>query len=261
MHYLVIDRKDTIARFHALMESSDQFVVMRILGSAKMGKTHLVSKVFPKIAREQYGAMCAVIDLRNPQQSVSDHLLIAHDLLGGDATFPEYAAANLQWMSRPLVDVHKVVAVLSRLSFSGRDTVEEARRHESLLSSKFVTDLARLNPKPVVLLFDAVNDASEEARNWLLNIFLVQLSRLPHVRVVLSGRTIPEPAGSYATCCDSFELLPVTEEEAYVEFCQARQFDLSDQSIRDFARAVRYAPGLFVDWVEPVFGVKGVQSV
>ena len=261
MHHNIIDRRDAIAHFHELMGSSSQFHVMRLLGNAKMGKTHLVSKVFPSIAREEYGAVCELIDLRNSQQTVSDYLHIAHDLLGGDFAFPEYAAAYHQWLNRPRVEVHGLTGILSKINVFGRDAAEEARQHERQLSSKFVTDLTRLNQKTVVLLFDAVNDASEETRNWLVDTFLVQLSRLSHVRVVLSGRMIPEPSGTYATCCDSLELLPVTEERAYVEFCRSHHFDLAEQSICDIARVLKYAPGLFVDYVASTFAVQGVRNV
>lgn len=257
---IVIDRRDAIAHFHALLRGEDDMRVMRMVGDAKMGKTHLMSRVFPHVAGAEYQADCAHLDMRNAQQSVADYLHILHDALGGDRNFPTYAAAYEEWLNRPRAQVKGLSALLSSIKIDARDAAEDARREQRVLTSRFVEDLTRLNGRAIIFLFDAVNDANEEARTWLCDTFLVQLARLGHVRAVVSGRTVPEPYGSYAVCCDSFELKPVMDEQEYITFCQKRQIALDEQSIRNFARAVRYAPGQFVDLVEPVFGRGGAYG-
>ena len=121
------------------------------------------------------------------------------------------------------------------------------------LVGQFVADLGCSTDAPIVLFFDSVNEASSTVCDWLMDTLLVQLSRLRHVRVVVAGRTLPEASGSYATICCSHQLTPVEEDEVFIIYCQLVGADLIEQSIRDFARAFDYKPGLFVDYVFPKF--------
>ena len=120
------------------------------------------------------------------------------------------------------------------------------------LTSRFINDIRNLNLSSLLLLFDAVDNANDSTRDWLINTFLVQISHLDNVRIVLAGRQVPEPPGSYSEICHTYELLPIQDDQAYIAYCREIGLSgetLSDQSIRDIAKVLDYNPGLFCDRV------------
>jgi hypothetical protein len=247
----LINRQDAKDLFCQFMQPESEFRVLRLLGAAKMGKSHLVTKVFPALARQTYPYQvpCAVLDLRNQTQTVPDILHAACSLLRDNAPFSAYHAAHQEWLNRPKVEVKGLQAILSSLTIRAEEEGAESRRWSRHLTTQFVTDLRDLAHRPVVLLFDAVEGANESTQDWLMDTLLVQLAPLSHLRVVVAGRSVPEVRGSYAALSRSFELLPVREEGEYIAYCRQLGAELAEQSIRDFALAVNYTPGLFADLV------------
>ena len=233
-----------------MQPNSDQRV-LRLMGQAKLGKSHLLMKVFPGLA-QQAQATCrhAILDLRSQAQGIPDVLHSACGQLGDDG-FGGYLAEYKAWRNRPRIEASGLQALLSKISISTRDETDESRRVIPDLTLAFVNDLRRRPGQPVLLLFDAVDNASDATRTWLMDSLLVQLAALPHVRCVVAGRTLPDAAGGYAAFCGSYELKPVQEEDAYIHYCQQHGIVMVEQSIRDFARACGYVPGLFAELTEP----------
>jgi len=120
-----------------------------------------------------------------------------------------------------------------------------------------VADLRALSPSPILLLFDALDQAEKSLQDWLLNNLVAHLVPLPHLRLVLAGRTVPEPPGSCIPHTLHHQLSPVTDEAAYIAYCQSVQASLVEQSIRDFARATGYKPGFFADLIINYLGGEG----
>lgn len=247
-----IDRQEIINLFHQLMQPNSQLRLLHVLGNAKLGKTHLVTKVFPKLAREMYRSHYAVLDLRNQTQTITDILHAICGLLNPDIPFRAYNTAHQEWISRPKVNVVGLQALLSFVQVKSESEADDRRKMIRHLITQFVTDLRNITDTPLLLLFDQVDDANEITRSWLLDTLLVQLVPLAHLRVVVAGRSIPEPSSSYSANCQSYELQPVWEEEAYIEYCRQIGVDLEENTIRDFARAFDYKPGQFAD-VMPKF--------
>jgi hypothetical protein len=81
---------------------------------------------------------------------------------------------------------------------------------------------------------------------------LVQLAPLPHLRIVVAGRGVPEPHGSYAAFTRSYELQPVREIHEYISYCRQIGAALDEPSISTLALAFDYKPGAFAD-VMPKF--------
>jgi len=256
-----INREESIELFRRLMRPESDFRVLRLLGEAKLGKSHLVTKIFPSIARQDYRVPCAVLDLKSSAQTTSDILHTACSLLGSDLAFSGYYEAYQGWVGRPQLQLSGLQAILSvvRIQSSGEPSRGEKAAHH--LTARFVEDLRCQTGTLVLLLFDSVDSANEATKDWLMDTFLVQLSTLSHVRVVVAGRAVPEASGSYAAMCHSYQLLPIDDEEAYVTYCHEVDLQLAEQSIRDFARACDYRPGMFVDFVVPKFARRGSLSV
>ncbi|SRR6266566_6785304 len=252
MYHEMINTHEVVKLFHHFMMPSSRFQVLRLVGEAKMGKTHLLTKVFPIIAEQEYQAHYAVLDLRNQIHAVPDILHMACGQLG--ARYCEgYYAAHLAWTNRLKVGFERVLAIFSYLNVSNKDTIDEARHRDRYLTAQFVNDLGKLDDKLILLLFDSIDNANDSMQTWLMDMLMVQLTQSTHIRIVMAGRSLPEPHGSYAALCQSCKLLPVTEEEAYITFCQSLNITLAEQSIRDFAYACDYKPGIFVDFVSPKF--------
>jgi hypothetical protein len=217
-----------------------------------MGKSHLVTKVFPALARETYQAHCAVIDLRNQAQATTDLLHVICGLLGHNIPFPAYDAAYQEWLNRPRVEVRGLQAIFSSMRVSAGEEEAESRKWARHLTAQVAVDLREVSNAQVVLLFDALDGASESTRDWLMDMLLVRLAPLPHLRIVVAGRGVPEPPGSYAVFTRNYELQPVREIHEYISYCHQIGAALGEQSIRDLALVFDYVPGSFAD-VMPKF--------
>jgi len=257
MTHKTINREKSINLLRQLMQPTNDFRIVRLLGEAKLGKSHLLTKVFPSIARQDCGAHCAILDLRGGGQAIADVLYTACNLLSG-LIFQGYYDAYQEWVSQSRLQVSGLKAVFSLVQIRSAGEAGEIEKAACHLTSRFVGDLRCQIGTPVLLLFDAVDSAAETTKRWLMDTLLVQLSTLSHVRVVVAGRSVPEASGSYAAMCRSYQLLPVDDEEAYVAFCrEIGVVGLGEQSIRDMARVFDYKPGMFVDYVVPKFAHKG----
>jgi hypothetical protein len=184
-----------------------------------MGKSHLLTKVFPEIARQDYNARCAILDLRNPAHTVPDFLHSICGQLRGH-TYDYYYAAYQEWLNRPKkVGVQQLLALFSRISISVKDSISDLHERDLHLTMQFIRDLSKFRDKPVLLLFDSVSSATGCIQTWLMDTLLVQLSPLSHIRIVVAGRSLLEANSSYTAWCQSYRLSPVIEVEAYISYC------------------------------------------
>ena len=248
-----INQQDAVDLFCDLMRPDSDLRVLRLLGGPKLGKTHLVTKVFPSIAHIEYHARCAVITMRNQAQDAADILHALCGYLDGLEAFPAYKVAYQDMQNRARAQVSGVQAWFSRISMKVEGGADDPRKMGRELVPPFVADLRRVSHTPIVLLFDAVNDASSTMQEWLMDTLVGQLLPLLHVRIVVAGRSVPEPSGGSVACCHSYELTPVKEEEAYITYCHRLGIPLVEQSIKDIARVLDYKPGQFVDYVLPKY--------
>jgi hypothetical protein len=242
-----INHQPVIELFIELMQLNSEARALRLLGDGNLGKTHFVKTIFPGIARQQYHARCAVVDLIGGRGPIA----VLHDIcgqIGGEKAFPKFHAAYRKWQNRP---ASRLQPFLSIFQTHLEQEASEDARWTNRLSTEFAADLAYLRDANIVLLFDVVDAANPNTRQWLIDTLLAQVLPLSHLRAVLGGRTMPEAPGSYATLCCSYELQPVTDEEAYISFCREIGVDLVEQKIRETARACEYKPGNFVGLVAP----------
>lgn len=247
-----INTDEAIDLFHQIMQSPNKIRILRLVGDAKMGKSHLLTKIFPALVQQQYHARCAVLDLRNRMFTIPDILNMACNLLDVK-NFDGFYAAHREWSNRLHVKAEKVYAIASSLKIIGGGGSDEAQARDRELTTQFVKDLVKINDRSLLLLFDSVNEATESMQMWLMDTFLVSVSQLPHVRVIIAGRTLPGANGTYTLLCKSHRLQAITEVEEYITYCQKLNATLGEQSIRDFAYACDYIPGMFVDLVYPKF--------
>ena len=97
MHHPTINGEEILDLFHQLMQPNSPQRVLRLMGQAKLGKSHLLTKVFPGMARQEQ-ATCrhAILDLRSQAQGIPD---VLHSACGqlGDEGFGGYLAEYKTW--------------------------------------------------------------------------------------------------------------------------------------------------------------------
>lgn len=246
MMHQTIDTVEAINRFHELMKPKSDYRVMRLVGNGKMGKSHLLTRVYPYLAQQDYHARWAILDLSYRFHVVPDIFDQACSQMG-EEHFISYYAADREWSNRPKVEVKNLHAKLARIGISAKDSIEDARDRDRHLTIQFVKDVSKLNDVPLLLLFDSVDNINEALRIWLIEMLLVKLVRVDHVRIVIAGRFLPEAHSSYKLFCRDYQLVPVTEIEAYFAYCQKVCPTLSEEVVRTLAKAFDYNPGLFVE--------------
>src|SRR5215216_5999463 len=168
MHIPTIDREEAIIHFRQLLELESPLRILRLVGAPKMGKTHLLTKVFRRIA-EQQAAHCTVIDLRNPQQTITTHL---HNTCSqiGYCHFPTFDRAYTEWLNRPQIQITGLRAIFA--NFSVRASSESFNTDHVIphLTRCFVSDLQKLNARIVVLIFDQMDNVAPETQAWLMEV-------------------------------------------------------------------------------------------
>jgi hypothetical protein len=169
----MIDREEAVAHFRALIDPVTPLRVLRLLGTAKMGKTHLLTRVFPALA-QQYGIRCAVLDLRNTQQTIIAHLCNACVQLGWDR-FPTFDQFYTTWSIQPQIQVRGLQAMWSIISLQSRGREDDTIRVIPHLTRCFVDDLRQIDCPQLVFIFDQVDDATLETQTWLMDTFLGQV--------------------------------------------------------------------------------------
>jgi len=232
MSYKIINTTEAINIFCRLLQSDNKKRIFRITGNANMGKSHLLNRIFRPLAHDIYHMNCIMLDLRNPSHSIIDVLC----------------------MIRSQIDDHILDEDSWKLFFS-----TDRLPKNSLLTSHVVKELKKLD-KPVLFLIDSIESAKKTTSAWLTEVLLTTLvSSLNQVRIVMAGRLLPEVYGSCVELSipqppsPPYQLYPVEDEEAYIDYCKGVNARIVEQSIRDFAYACDYTPGIFATLIHAKF--------
>ena len=62
MQYETINTHEAMNLFRALMQRESEFRLLRLVGDANMGKSHLLTKVFPTLAPKEFQIRHATLD-------------------------------------------------------------------------------------------------------------------------------------------------------------------------------------------------------
>jgi hypothetical protein len=251
MYVPLIDREEVIELFHRFLNPFTTKRIIRLLGEPKMGKTHLLTKVFPTIAH-QHATRCIILDLRNPDQDITTHLNNACELLGY-TRFQTFKDLYQEWINQDQIQFTGLQSLASFITLWNQRSKAMTDRMRYRLTRCFVDDLRQLDDHPLVLIFDAVDNATDATKMWLMDNLLVQLYQLPHVRVIIGGRILPEACGTYAAACYNLKLQPVEKVEAYIHYCQEVNANLPEQAIPVLAKVLSYTPGIFAEAIEANF--------
>jgi hypothetical protein len=241
------------------MQPNSSIRVLRLLGAANMGKSHLISQVFPKLVREKYHANMAILDL-DPHNFIPTVPEILHMICSqlDPERFHRFCTAYEKCILPSGVEVQRSAAIFSNIIISAKEARLDMRNMDRYLTTEFFSDLRTSFKAPLVLLFDSVDCATEDIQAWLMKALLVSVSRLENVRVVVTGRSMPQAHKCYNDRCRDYKLQQVTEEEEYMAYCREIHAVIVEQSVRDLARFCNYTPGLFAEGVLTQFVPKKV---
>lgn len=246
-HLFTIDTHEAIGLFHQLMRSGTEhrLRILYLTGETFMGKSRLMKKVFPVMAKQDYHARCIMFDLRNPIQNIPEILHLACEQVGGENCRGYYKVLQ-EVMSHPKREETLPQILLNIASPPLSDTfMNDIALRNKRLTTQFLMDLSELQTRPIIFFFDTVDCANEDIQSWLIQTFLAKLSLLPHVRVVIADRILPEPPEDFRDFFQAHLLNQVKDEKEYVTYCQQRNVPLVQQSIRSLAHDCEYTPGLF----------------
>ncbi len=87
---------------------------------------------------------------------------------------------------------------------------------------RFISDLKNLCT-PLILVLDAYEQASEDAKRWMESHFLLRLKQTPAVTVIIAGQRIPvHESLSWNELTTEFELPPITKVKDWQNFVRIK---------------------------------------
>lgn len=248
MYPPMIDHDEAIAKFQQLLEPRTPYRFLRLFGEKDMGKTMLMTKVFPALARYKDAAP-VLIDMRSSQRPVDVMRAICHQL---DLTyFRNFDRSYIELLNIPDIQITRFTAIFASVKINNQPNDEDTIRYaQTLLTHNFIDDLRKWPGRTIVLLFDETDRACTTAQSWLLDTLLGYLllsQQYTHVRVVVAGRQLPPHTGSYDSICNNHTLRPVIEIEPYIRYCRAIGSTLTEDQILLLIKNSGYVLGVFAN--------------
>jgi len=242
---LLIDRKPAMNHFVNMLDGTSTKRVLRITGPEKMGKSRLLRE-YSRLSKEHWRAQCALSDLRSKLQGFDDILFNITQHIGS-VYFPNYRATQGE-RTQPRIEISRLSQLFSLLNINMAENKTSEEQHRRRITSAFMQDLHLMPPNiPVILLFDAYEEASANIQDWINEQLISGLIQLPNVYIVLAGRNLPEVPQTWLDVCFSYELPPVLFEDQK-DYCIRVGIDLEDDVIRAFHEAFDGRPGLFAEY-------------
>src|SRR2546421_11147121 len=125
MTYETINTTEAVHQFRQLMQPNSSFRILRLVGEGKMGKSHLLTKVFPHLTQQEYQARWALLDLSYQFHTVPD-ILSQVCAQCNDVNFDSYNTADRDWSSRPKVNVRGFITAFSRIGIYAKEGIDDA---------------------------------------------------------------------------------------------------------------------------------------
>ncbi|MDF5727531.1 MAG: hypothetical protein PUP92_05705 [Rhizonema sp. PD38] len=246
MTHTTINAHSIIKQFHDFMKLDSSIRILRLTGKPKMGKTYLLTKVFPEeLCQHHQDYYWTVLDCKT--QKIIDILqTIYFSLISQNLNLPNYSAAYKEWNNaKPVVNISKSTFISTDVNITANRT-DDIWHMARDLTEKLFSDLNQVRGKKLLLLLDAV-DGDSDTQKWLMETFLVQLIHIKHLRFVVAGRSLPEASSNYVAYCWNYELREVEEKEEYISYCKRLGYQLEEDKIEVIAQCSAYIPGQFSD--------------
>jgi AAA ATPase domain/Domain of unknown function (DUF4062) len=184
-HYALADRENEFATLRSLLNDDSPHRIVGVHGPSDYGKSVLLLEFF-RFMQTQTGILCAYAEFKG---------------------------------ALPLTDVlHDLRRDLRAARFSRFDRYRESGPAE-MLRKAFLLDLEEC-VQPVVLVLDTLEQATDDARDWVLHRLLPLCSTTSGIRVILGGQTMPDLGANrrLADWVRAVELRPIRDPAPWCEY-------------------------------------------
>lgn len=206
----VADRDPEFQLFRSMLSADSPVRILLFHGPSDRGKSMLMAE-FDDFGRQVPGIACARVEFKG---------------------------------SPPLRDVLcELAGELQGIRFA---RFERAKLTQSeALRMAFLEDVGEAR-KPVILLLDTYEAASDEAQLWIEQNLFGLVRRVVGLRVVMTGKTVPalEPGAKWAALAESHELPPISDAAHWCRYVREilRIMNVPDDHIRTLVMAAKGSP-------------------
>lgn len=203
-----VDRQDEIALYLRMLAGQERARILLVEAASGMGKSWLLSEFERQTPSD---VLCVPVELKKTPLPDVFHLLsqgIGMDnlLRFGKAVRqivqhePVQVNVSRNWMFGP-----------AQIEVALQAADEETRRYRrNALTQAMFDDLTALGRR-MALLFDTLDGAHDEVREWLPGIALGHVRRCPNVCAVVAGRPPLDVHATWAACCERIVLEGITD--------------------------------------------------
>jgi hypothetical protein len=206
---LLADRGPELALFDRLATGEADYCILLLEAGGGLGKSTLLRE-FER--RCPSGVTGVAVDFKG-ELGLADAFSLLGRGLGAERLrrFNEQVAQLLQ--PEQVVIGRNVLIGKPQIQAALSAPDEETRQfRRAALTDAFFDDLTALEGR-VVFIFDTLDDAAPEAREWLLGVFLGHVRHCANVAVVVAGRPPLEERSTWAARCQFVRLEGITAPE------------------------------------------------
>lgn len=227
---LVADRGPELAFFDRLVAGECDECILLVEAESGLGKSHLLRE-FER--RCPPGVTGVTVDFKGGLGLADTLYLLGRGL--GAASLPQFNAQVADIVHPERVTVARNVLIGRaeiQVALSAPD--EETRRsRRAALTDAFFDDLAALGRR-VVFIFDTLNEAAPDAREWLLGVFLGHLRHCQNAAAVVAGQPPLEERSTWAARCKFVRLEGITAAEDWRAGLLALDLSLAFETIQAY---------------------------
>jgi hypothetical protein len=211
MRRLLADRERELELFDRMVAGKTWECILLIESGSGMGKSTLLREYE---RRSPSHVSCVTVDFKGDLSLADAFYLLGRGL--GMLSLPQFSARVGQ-MIRPekVVVSRNVVIGQVEIQVALQSPDEETRWfRRAALTDAFFADLAALKRR-VVFIFDTLNEAAPDAREWLGGPFLGHVRHSRDVVAVVASRPPLEVHTTWAARCEHVRLQAITEPEEW----------------------------------------------
>lgn len=227
---LLADRGPELAFFYHLVAGAGDECILLIEAESGLGKSTLLRE-FER--RCPAGVACVTVDFKDDLGLADVFYLLGRGL--GAASLRCFNDRVAQFLRPEQVVIERNVLVgRAEIQVALSTTDEETRQfRRAALTDALCNDLAALGRR-VVLVFDTLNAAAPETRDWLLGPFLGHVRHCADVVAVVAGRPPLEERTTWAARCRRIHLCGISEPEEWRAGLLALDLSLTLETIQAY---------------------------
>jgi len=242
-HRPIADRKPETEFFRDMLVGRTDARILLVQAASGWGKSDLLEC----FAHECAGGVCLVsLDLKGAEKGIAEVFSVFRQELGADG-LPRFNVALTRLA--PSVNIASNTALAGKMDISVALNVDDQTRKFNLeqLEDAFFDDLGAACEK-IVVIFDTFEKAPPELQNWLGSAFLRHIARLPNIRVVIGGQSVPEHSiEKWEAMCERRELREIDDVDEWHAYVQETHLPFPRDAVKAIVLQGRGHPRTIID--------------